>query len=82
MMHVFWDGRVPRCPRDTEGEEGVGNAWHATLSELWQRLGAYRALHLQHRFAELPARCLECRDWMVGIAERRRPGRCGTESEG
>ena len=29
MMHVFWDGRVPRCPGDTEGEEGVGNAWDA-----------------------------------------------------
>jgi MoaA/NifB/PqqE/SkfB family radical SAM enzyme len=27
MMHVFWDGRVPRCPGDTEGDEGVGNAW-------------------------------------------------------
>jgi pyruvate-formate lyase-activating enzyme len=73
MMHVFWDGRVPRCPGDTEGEEGVGNAWHATLAELWQRLGKYRALHLQGRFADLPARCQECSDWMVGIAERRRP---------
>ena len=25
MMHVFWDGRVPRCPGDTEGDESVGN---------------------------------------------------------
>lgn len=73
MMHVFWDGRVPRCPGDTEGEEGAGNAWHESLADLWRRLGGYRDLHLQHRFAELPTRCRDCRDWMVGVAERRRP---------
>jgi pyruvate-formate lyase-activating enzyme len=73
MMHVFWDGRVPRCPGDTEGEEGVGNAWHESLTTLWAKLGHYRELHLQHRFAELPERCHQCRDWMVGSAERIRP---------
>ena len=73
MMHVFWDGRVPRCPGDTEGDEQVGNAWHASLAELWDRLGAYRDLHLQHRFAELPERCHTCTDWLVGRAERSRP---------
>jgi len=61
MMHVFWDGRVPRCPGDTEGEEGVGNAWEVPLSELWARLGGYRELHLQHRFDELPPRCWHAR---------------------
>jgi uncharacterized Fe-S cluster-containing radical SAM superfamily protein len=74
MMHVFWDGRVPRCPGDTEGEEGVGNAWHDSLTDLWAMLGGYRDLHLQHRFAELPERCHSCRDWMVGRAERIRLG--------
>ncbi len=73
MMHVFWDGRVPRCPGDTEGEEGVGNAWHASLAELWGRLGGYRQLHLEHRWEELPARCLTCTDWATGAAERIRP---------
>lgn len=73
MMHVFWDGRVPRCPGDTEGEEGVGNAWDEPLSELWARLGGYRELHLQHRFDELPPRCLACTDWMTGAAQRIRP---------
>jgi hypothetical protein len=73
MMHVFWDGRVPRCPGDTEGEEGVGNAWHSPLAELWARLGGYRELHLSHRFDELPARCHGCKDWMTGAAERVRP---------
>jgi pyruvate-formate lyase-activating enzyme len=73
MMHVFWDGRVPRCPGDTEGDEGVGNAWHLPLTELWRRLGAYRELHLQQRFSELPARCQSCKDWMTGAAKRVRP---------
>lgn len=73
MMHVFWDGRVPRCPGDTEGEEGVGNAWHASLADLWARLGTYRRHHLERDFEALPERCRTCTDWMSGSAERVRP---------
>jgi uncharacterized Fe-S cluster-containing radical SAM superfamily protein len=73
MMHVFWDGRVPRCPGDMEGEEGVGNAWEHSITELWAELGRYRDLHLAHRFDELPERCHSCQDWMTGAAERLRP---------
>lgn len=73
MMHVFWDGRVPRCPGDTEGDEGVGNAWHESLAALWGRLGTHRQKHLQHRFDELPERCQTCKDWMTGAAVRIRP---------
>lgn len=73
MMHVFWDGRVPRCPGDTEGEEGPGNAWDTPLAELWADLGRYRRLHMEHRFDELPERCHTCKDWMVGAAHRVRP---------
>ena len=74
MMHVFWDGRVPRCPGDTEGDEGVGNVWQHSLVDLWADLGKYRTLHLAHRFDELPERCQSCTDWMTGSAERIRPG--------
>ncbi len=70
MMHVFWDGRVPRCPGDTEGTEGVGNAWDEPLTVLWERLGEYRKKHLEHRFDELPETCQDCKDWMTGAAER------------
>jgi pyruvate-formate lyase-activating enzyme len=77
MMHVFWDGRVPRCSGDTEGNEGVGNAWHASLTALWSQLGVYRDLHLSRRFADLPDRCHTCKDWMTGAAERVRPGFTG-----
>jgi len=73
MMHVFWDGRVPRCPGDTEGEEGSGNAWDEPLVVLWKRLGVYREKHLKYRFDELPERCQSCKDWMTGAAERIRP---------
>jgi pyruvate-formate lyase-activating enzyme len=73
MMHVFWDGRVPRCPGDTEGEDFLGNAWHASLKDLWGQLGAYRDLHLERKFDALPKRCHECTDWMTGAAERLRP---------
>lgn len=73
MMHVFWDGRVPRCPGDTEGQEGSGNAWDEPLSVLWDKLGGNRDLHLQHRFDELPERCHTCTDWMTGSADRIKP---------
>ncbi len=70
MMHVLWDGRVPRCPGDTEGDEGVGNVWQESLAVLWEKLGAYRRLHLERRFNELPDRCQQCEDWMTGAAQR------------
>jgi len=73
MMHVFWDGRVPRCPGDTEGDEGAGNAWDEPLAVLWRRLGSYRNLHLKHEFDKLPGRCQDCKDWMTGAAQRIRP---------
>ncbi len=73
MMHVFWDGRVPRCPGDTEGQEGSGNAWEEPLSVLWGKLSVNRDMHLQHRFDELPERCHTCTDWMTGSADRIKP---------
>jgi sulfatase maturation enzyme AslB (radical SAM superfamily) len=73
LMHVFWDGRVPRCPGDTEGEHCVGNVWSDPLSDLWGRLAAYRQLHLDRRFDDLPQACQECKDWMTGASERDRP---------
>jgi len=73
LMHVCWDGRVPRCPGDTEAEECAGNAQHEPLAVLWDRLGSYRKAHLEYRFAELPEKCRDCSDWMVGVAERHSP---------
>ena len=70
MMHLFWDGRVPRCPGDTEGDEGSGNAWDASLVDLWAGLSTYRRTHLDHRFDELPTRCQDCKDWMVGASRK------------
>ena len=70
QMHIFWDGRIPRCPGDTEGDEGVGNAWDEPLTVLWKRLGVHRDHHMKHEFDKLPERCLSCKDWMVGAAKR------------
>jgi pyruvate-formate lyase-activating enzyme len=82
MMHVFWDGRVPRCPGDTEGDEGAGNAWDEPLETLWGRLAPYRRNHLERRFDQLPDRCHKCQDWMTGAARRIRAcngRRCETD---
>lgn len=75
MMHLFWDGRVPRCPGDTEGDEGAGNAWDESLQTLWARLGDYRERHLSRRFDALPDRCQACTDWMTGASVKLRPSR-------
>jgi MoaA/NifB/PqqE/SkfB family radical SAM enzyme len=73
LMHVCWDGQVPRCPGDTDGVDSVGNVWDESLRELWSRLSPHRQLHLDHRFGELPEDCRRCKDWMTGAAERHRP---------
>lgn len=73
MMHVFWDGRVPRCPGDTEGDESAGNAWDDSLVDLWANLGEYRQLHLDRKFDDLPQRCHDCSDWMTGASVKLRP---------
>lgn len=74
MMHLFWDGRVPRCPGDTEGEESAGNAWDESLVDLWGKLGGYRQLHLERKFDQLPSRCDTCTDWKTGASLKLRPG--------
>ncbi len=73
MMHMFWDGRIPRCPGDTEGEEAAGNAWDDTLANLWGKLSGYRQMHLEHRFDDLPSRCDTCTDWKTGAAVKLQP---------
>ena len=80
MMHVFWNGYVPRCPGDYEGQEGSGNVYDESLRALWGNLAVYRKLHLERRFDELPERCLTCQDWMTGAASRIRPASVGTAS--
>jgi len=75
MMHLFWDGRVPRCPGDMEGEEGAGNAWDDSLVDLWANLSHYRRHHLKHDFDALPERCHTCTDWKTGASEKLRPPR-------
>lgn len=75
LMHVCWDGTVPRCCGDTDGTEAVGNAWHESLSALWTRMASFRAAHLDGRFDHLPPRCAACHDWMVGVSEKIRPTR-------
>jgi sulfatase maturation enzyme AslB (radical SAM superfamily) len=73
LMHLTWDGKVPRCPGDIDGQEGVGSAWDDSLEVLWQRLGVYRKNQLTKCFDQLPRLCGSCKDWMVGAAEKIRP---------
>ena len=73
LMHVFWDGTVPRCCADTDGTEAVGSAETESLAALWHRLAPYREQHLRGAFDQLPGRCNTCRDWMVGKSQKITP---------
>ena len=70
LMHVTWNGTVARCPGDIEGAEAVGSVWDEPLDLLWRHLGEYRKHHLNRRFEKLPRTCANCKDWMVGAAEK------------
>jgi hypothetical protein len=70
LMHVCWDGTVPRCCGDTDATEPVGNVWQEPLSTLWNRMAEFRRAHLAGTFTALPVRCATCKDWMVGMADK------------
>ena len=70
VMHVLWDGTVPRCGGDHEALDPKGNASEVSLYELWHGpMSEDRRLHLDHCFDELPEQCLKCSDWRAGGSE-------------
>jgi len=60
-MSVAWNGQVPQCNVDIDGDRIVGDLNTDTIMDTWnsERMRAIRRIHREGRFEELPG-CLHC----------------------
>jgi organic radical activating enzyme len=60
-MPVFWNGQVPQCNGDFEGQWMLGDLNTDSIAGLWncERLQEVRRIHREGQLEELPA-CLHC----------------------
>jgi MoaA/NifB/PqqE/SkfB family radical SAM enzyme len=60
-MPVTWDGLVPQCVMDFDGDRIVGDLKKDSIMDTWnsERMREIRRLHQERRFETLPA-CLHC----------------------
>jgi radical SAM protein with 4Fe4S-binding SPASM domain len=60
-MTVFWNGDVPLCCQDVDGEWLMGNLNERSIQEIWssERLLSVRRAHREKRFQMLPL-CFNC----------------------
>jgi len=60
-MAVAWNGQVPQCNIDIDGDSIVGDLNKDSIMDAWnsERMQTVRRIHQEGRFEELP-RCLHC----------------------
>ena len=60
-MPICWNGRVPLCVMDVDGDWTMGDLNENSITEIWnsEQLRAIRRLHEQRQFEKLPF-CLHC----------------------
>jgi sulfatase maturation enzyme AslB (radical SAM superfamily) len=60
-MPVTWNGLVPQCVMDIDGDRIVGDLTKDSIMDTWnsERMQEIRRIHQEGRFEELPA-CLHC----------------------
>ncbi len=59
---VFWDGRVPRCRQDINGQVLLGNLFSEPLPELWQKGEPFFISHCRGLYDEY---CSRCDEWFT-----------------
>ncbi len=70
-MAITWEGKVSLCVMDVNCDYPCGDANTESIKEIWQRHNReFVALHMEHRFDELPDICKNCTDWEI-IGEER-----------
>ena len=68
QMTIFWNGHVPQCDGDWDGQINMGNINQQTLEEIWMgRLKKVRDRHMGLDFNFPP--CNKCEDWQGGRAK-------------
>lgn len=69
-MNICTDGRVAFCSCDTHCRVPCGNVRESTMKRIWNGpMRAYRRLHEEGRYEELPPLCANCMDWQSAYAE-------------
>lgn len=59
---VFWDGRVPRCRQDINGQVLLGNLFSEPLPELWRKGEPFFISHFRGLYDEY---CSRCDEWFT-----------------
>ncbi len=59
-------GEAVLCGTDYDANLPIGNVRQHSIRELWDRHRAYRRIHLEKRWQDLPDLCKGCTDWQVG----------------
>jgi spiro-SPASM protein len=63
-ISVLWNGDVPYCEQDYDGEMLLGNIAREPLSSIWERTQTIRLKHLvDGDMAKLPDMCHKCSEW-------------------
>ena len=63
---ILWNGDLVACGIDSEGLFVAGNVKHSTISEIWNTThAAFRKIHLEKRWRDLPDVCRPCLDWQT-----------------
>jgi pyruvate-formate lyase-activating enzyme len=68
-INICADGRAALCSVDVHCRVPCGDTNVSTIRKLWAGLKAYRQMHKEGRFDELPQMCRDCRDWQSGYAD-------------
>ena len=69
-MSITDRGLAVTCAVDLDAQFVAGDVNTSSLAQIWNgKLGELRRLHLEGRYAELPAPCRTCGDWQSARAE-------------
>lgn len=65
QMTIFWDGSVPQCDGDYDGNTNFGNVNISSIEDIWNAgLNKVRDKHMNLNFNFSP--CNKCEDWQAG----------------
>ncbi len=71
ILAITWEGKAALCVMDVNADYVVGDVNEESIKSIWQRRNReFVALHMEHRFDELPKICQNCTDWEI-IGEER-----------
>ena len=71
IITITWDDKATLCVMDINADNACGDVTKESLKKIWQRRNKeFVALHMEHRFDELPEICQKCTDWEI-IGEER-----------